>query len=162
MLHLLHALEPMLSDISRCSVVPAFAACSAVAVRGLRSATGEPVIARNFDYLPIVQPLYTLRESRPQSGFRSVDFTIAPFAGAVDGVNERGLCITYDYAYVTDFTGKGTAPISIAIGEALERCSTVKEAVDWIRARPRWGGGILMLADAMGDIASLELSNTRS
>src|SRR5438874_10642465 len=118
LIHLLHALEPMLSDVSRCTVVPAFGACSAVAVRGRRSATGEPVIARNFDYLPVVQPLYTLRESRPHSGFRSIDFTIAPFAGAIDGVNEEGLCITYDYAYVTDFNGKGTAPISVVIAEA--------------------------------------------
>ena len=162
LLYLLHALEPMLCDVSRCAIVPAFAACSAVAVRGRRSATREPVIARNFDYLPLVQPLYTLRESRPRSGFRSLDFTIAPFAGTVDGLNEKGLCITYDYAYVSDFSGRGTAPISIAIAEALQRCATVIEAADWISSSPRWGGGILMLADAGGDIASLELSNTRS
>jgi len=162
LLHLLHALEPMLSDVSRCTVVPAFGACSAVAVRGQRSLTGEPVIARNFDYLPLVRPLYTLRESRPRHGFRTIDFTMAPFAGSVDGVNERGLCITYNYAYVTDFSGRGTAPISMSIAEALHRCATVTEAVAWISSRPRWGGGILMLADASGDIASLELSNTRS
>jgi hypothetical protein len=161
-LHLIHALEPMLSDVSRCSVVPAFGACSAVAIRGRRSATGEPMIARNFDYLPVVQPLYTLRESRPATGMRSLDFTIAPFAGTVDGVNEKGLCITYDYAYSKDFSGTGTAPISVAISEALQRCATVAEAADWIGSRPRWGGGILMLADPTGDIASLELSNTRS
>ena len=141
----------MLSDVSRCTVVPAFGACSAVAVRGRRSATGEPVIARNFDYLPVVQPLYTLRESRPHSGLRSIDFTIAPFAGAIDGVNEEGLCITYDYAYVTDFNGKGTAPISVIIAEALQRCATVADAAAWISSRPRWGGGLLMLADAGGE-----------
>ena len=162
LLHLLHAMEPMLSDVSRCTVVPAFAACSAVAIRGRRSATNEPIIARNFDYLPVVQPLYTLRETRPSSGYRSLDFTIAPFAGAVDGVNEKGLCITFNYAYVNDFSGTGTAPISIAIAEALERCATAAEAAKWIRSRPRWGAGILMLADADGDIISLELSNTRS
>src|SRR5438034_1576518 len=147
LLYLLHALEPMLCDVSRCAIVPAFAACSAVAVRGRRSATREPVIARNFDYLPLVQPLYTLRESRPRSGFRSLDFTIAPSAGTVDGLNEKGLCITYDYAYVSDFSGRGTAPISIVIAEALQRCATVIEAADWISSRPRWGGGILMLLD---------------
>src|SRR5438093_7240182 len=43
-LHLLHALEPMLSDVHGCSVVPDFAGCSAVAVRGRRSAMHEPVI----------------------------------------------------------------------------------------------------------------------
>jgi len=162
MLHLIHALEPMLADIRRCTVVPAFGACSAVAVRGRRSATGEPMIARNFDYLPVVQPLYTMRESRPRTGFRSLDFTIAPFAGAVDGMNEKGLCITYDYAYTADFSGTGTAPISVLISEALQRCATVAEAAEWISSRPRWGGGLLMLADPSGDIASLELSNTRS
>jgi len=162
LLHLVHALEPMLSDVSNCSIVPAFGACSAVAVRRSRSATNEPMIARNFDYIPLVQPLYTLRESRPAAGFRSLDFTMAPFAGAVDGVNEKGLCITYDYAFVNDFSGKGNAPVSFAISEALQRCTTVEETAAWIGSRPRWGGGILMLADAGGDIASLELSNTRS
>jgi hypothetical protein len=93
---------------------------------------------------------------------RSLDFTLAPYVGAVDGLNEKGLCITYDYAYATDSPGTGTAPISVAIAEALERCSTVAEAVNWICSRPRWGGGILMLADAEGDLASLELSSTRS
>jgi hypothetical protein len=162
LLQLLHALEPMLSDVTRCANPPALGGCSAVAVRGRRSATGKPVIARNFDYLPLVQPLYTLRDSRPKSGLRSLDFTLAPYVGAVDGLNEKGLCITYDYAYATDSPGTGTAPISVAIAEALERCSTVAEAVNWICSRPRWGGGILMLADAEGDLASLELSSTRS
>jgi hypothetical protein len=152
----------MLSDVNRCATVTTLGGCSAVAVRGSRSVTGEPMIARNFDYLPLVQPIYTLRESRPQSGFRSLDFTAAPFAGAIDGVNEKGLCITYDYAYVTDFCRTGTAPISMSIAEALERCSTVSEAAEWIMSRPRWGGAILMLADATGDIASLELSNTQA
>src|SRR5262249_52977368 len=65
-------------------------------------------------------------------------------------------------AYARDFGGIGTAPISIAVSEALQRCATVAEAAEWISSRPRWGGGILMMADADGDIASLELSNTRS
>ncbi len=91
-----------------------------------------------------------------------MQFTVAPLAGAVDGMNERGLCITYNYAYTTDRSTAPGAPISMVIGEALERCGTVSEAADWIAERPRWGGGLLMLADADGDIASLELSRTRS
>jgi len=162
-LFLLHAMEPMLSDVRNKAVAsPALGACSAVAIRGKRSTTSEPIIARNFDYLPLVQPMCAVRESRPVSRFRSLDFTIAPFAGAFDGVNERGLCITFDYAYVRDFSNSGTAPISIVIAETLERCSTVDEAVAWIRSRPRWGGALLMLADDGGDIASMELSNTRT
>ena len=159
--YLINAIEPFMSSVRDRSVVPSVAACSAIAVRGRRSATGEPIITRNFDYLPFVQPYFTLRENRPSGRFRSLDFTVATMAGTVDGINERGLCITCNYAYTAD-VGQPTAPVSTVITEALEHCGTVAEAAAWIARRPRWGGGILMLADATGDIASLELSNTRS
>lgn len=160
-LYLLNVLESLLSTVEGRYVRPGLGACSAVAVRGRRSATGEPVIARNFDYLPLVQPFYVLRDSRPRPGLRSLDFTIAPLAGAVDGMNERGLTITYNYAFTIDQRTAFT-PVTMAIAEALGRSSTVSEAADLITARARWGGAILMLADAAGDIASLELSNSRS
>ena len=146
----------------RCTVMPPLAACSAVAVRGSRSATGGPLFARNFDYLPLVQPMYTLRESRPTGRFRSLDFTMAPLAGAVDGLNERGLCITYDYGFAIDDAQGSGPPISASISAALAQTATVSEAAGSIMSRPRWGGGLLMLADAEGDIASLEVSTTRS
>ena len=116
----------------------------------------------NFDYLPIVQPFYSLRESRPTGGMRSLEFITAPMAGTIDGVNEAGLCITYNYAFTIDRPDRPAGMISMVISEALARCRTVSEAADWITSRPRWGGGLLMLADPSGDIASLELSSTRS
>ena len=162
LLMLCNVLEPLLASVRGRYVTPPLGGCSAVAVRGKRSASGEPIIARNFDYLPLLQPLYSLRATRPTGGFRSLDFTPAPLAGAIDGINEHGLCITYDYAFVVDEPPAPAVPISMAISLALERCRTVAEAADLIAARPRWGGGLLMLADATGDIASLELSNTRA
>ena len=157
---LFNAMEPLLSSIGGCTACPS--ACSAVAVRGRRSKTGEPILVRNFDYLPLVQPFYTLRDSRPADLLRSLEFTTAPLAGAVDGMNHKGLCITYDYAFTADASDVPAAPISMLISEALERCETVAEAAAWIGGRPRCGGGLLMLADTTGDIASLELSQTRS
>jgi hypothetical protein len=160
-LYLLNALEPMMSSVRDCTVTPPLGGCSAVAVRGRRSATGEPMVAHNFDYLPLVQPFYLLRESRPSGQLRSLDFTLAPLCGAVDGINQRGLCITYNYAYAVD-NETPSGSISMAVSEALQRCSTVAQAADWIQSRPRWGAGVLMLADADGDIASLELSASRT
>lgn len=159
--YLLNVLEPLMANTAGKTVFPPPGACSAVAVRGRRSSTAEPMVARNFDYLPLVQPFYALRESRPRGGYRSIDFTLAPLCGAVDGMNEHGLCVSYDYAYVRDQPSySGT--ISMAITTTLERCRTVTEAATLLDTLPRWGGGILMLADADGDIASMELSNTRS
>jgi len=158
---LLNAAETLLSSVRDVTAVPPVIACSAIAVRGSRSATGEPIIAHNFDYLPIVQPFYILRESRPSGSLRSLDFTVAPLCGAMDGMNERGLCLALNYAFPVD-SGPPGLPNSMVIAETLGRCGTVAEAVDWIVSRPRWGGGLVMLADADGDLAAVELSNTRS
>lgn len=156
---LFNALEPLLSSVGDCTVSPG--ACSALSVRGRRSANGCPMIARNFDYLKLVQPFYIIRDVQPESGYRSLEFTTAPLAGAVDGINEAGLCITYDYAFTTDRPASFAPPISMIIAEALRYCSTVTEAEAYFRSRSRWGGGILMVADPSGDIASFELSNTQ-
>jgi hypothetical protein len=157
---LFNALEPLLASVEGCITIGH--GCCAIAIRGSRSATGEPVIARNFDYLLLAQPYHVVRESRPARGLRSLEFTMAPLAGVVDGLNEAGLCIVYDYAFALD-KPPGLAPtISMIISGALERCRTVAEAAEYIAGRPRWGAALLMMADTSGDIASLELSNTRS
>lgn len=157
---LFNAMEPLLASVGGCTACPG--ACSAVALRGRRTRTGEPIIARNFDYISLAQPYYTIRRSHPKGRMQSIEFTSAPLTGAIDGMNEAGLCITYDYAFTMDTPEKFSGPISMLVCEALEQCSTVSEAAAWMAAQPRWGGAILMLADATGDIASLELSSTRS
>jgi hypothetical protein len=160
-LALLNALEPVLSALADITEVGPLAGCTAVAVRGCRSATGEPLIIRNFDYLPLAQPFYVMRASHPLNGRTALEFTAAPLAGTVDGVNESGLCITFNYAFAAD-SPSPAPPISVRISEALSTCATVAEAAEQLVSRPRWGAGLLMLADASGDIAALELSNTRS
>jgi predicted choloylglycine hydrolase len=119
------------------------------------------VIARNFDYLELVQPYHIVRENRPAEGLRSFEFTVAPLAGAMDGVNEAGLCIVYDYAFTLDQPAEPAPSISMLVSGALQRCLTVAEAADYLATRSRWGGALLMMADGTGDIASLEISSTR-
>jgi hypothetical protein len=158
---LMNAMEALLSTVQGRTVPAAGPGCSAVAVRGRRSRNGEPVVVRNFDYPPITQPYQTMRVSQPQNGLRSLEFLVAPQAGVVDGMNEAGLCITLNYAFMTD--ASTPAPlITMAIADALAQCTTTAQAIERITRRARWGAGMLMLADTSGDIASLELSNTRS
>ena len=128
-LYLFIGLEAPMAFVDGRITIPALAAaCSAVAIRGRRSADGQPIIARNFDYLPIVQPFYSLRESQPVGGMRSLEFITAPMAGTIDGVNEAGLCITYNYAFTLDRPNQPAGMISMVISEALARCRTVAEA----------------------------------
>jgi len=158
---LLNVMEAVLSDLRPSTVVPVAAGCSAMAVTSDASASGEPMVAHNFDYLPQVQPFYCLRESRPDGKLRSLEFTLAPLCGVVDGINEAGLCITNNYAYATD-ANRPAPTMSMLVSDTLAQSTTVDEAVDRIAGTARTGGGILMLADAEGQIVSLELSSTRS
>lgn len=158
---LMNAMEAFIGSVRGRTVIPPPGACTSLAVRGACSSTGDPVIARNFDYPPLFQPFYVLRENRPRGGFRSLDFAVAPQAGTVDGVNEHGLAITLDYAFVTD-SGAPNPLVTMLIADALASCATVTEAARRLTASPRWGAGLRMLADAAGDLAAVELSNTRS
>ena len=157
---LFNAIESLLSSVQGQTVTPGLCACSTLGGRGQRTLGGEPMIARNFDYLRLVQPFYLMRESRPDGGYRALEFTTAPMVGTVDGLNEHGLAITFNYAFVND-TPQSSLPISMSITHALATCRTAEEAATYIAGRPRWGAGILMLADSDGDLVSLELSNTR-
>lgn len=160
-LALFQAMEPILAAVDRNSSQAVSPACSAIAVGKNRSANGEPLIVRNFDYLPLVQPFYVLKRNEPTDGFRSLVFTVAPLLGAIDGVNECGLCITYNYAYAID-SAIPAPTISMRIADALNRFRTATEAAAWISRNSRWGAGLLMLADEGGDILALELSHTCS
>jgi hypothetical protein len=158
---LMNALEAFLSSAEGKTVPTLPGACSAVAVRGSHSENGEPMVAKNMDYLPLAQPFYILRECRPRNGWRSLEFTLASQVGAVDGVIEKGLCITLNYAFAT--AAATPAPlITMAIAEALAKCASVDAAAECIARQPRWGAGMVMLADESGALAALELTNTRT
>ncbi|MEZ6067160.1 MAG: C45 family peptidase [Planctomycetaceae bacterium] len=155
---LLNALEPVLSDLTNSVTHGLNAGCSAIAVGADRTTARGPVVAHNFDYLPIIQPFYVLRDERPAEGLRSLVFSVAPLAGVVDGINEAGLAVSYNYAYATD-GGEPAVPLSMRLQEMLARCRNVGAAVAFLTSQPRWGGGLLMLADAEGAIVSLELTH---
>jgi len=138
---------------------PPLASCSAVAVGAARG-RGGPLLHHNFDYPEFVLPYLLPRESRPEHGYRSLELTAGALSGAIDGINERGLAITYCYAFATDAAAEAV-PLTTAISAALERCATTAEAADFLLHHARGGGGLLQLADAGGDVAALELSATR-
>lgn len=155
-----NSLEAVLSDLSSVTSVPLDAACSALAVTRSASHNGEPILAHNFDYLPLLQPHYLLRRSAPTAGLRSVELSVSVAPGAVSGINEAGLSTTCNYAHATDKSAPAPT-ITMLIAEALAAFQTVDEAVEFFQQTPRTGGGLLMLGDPSGDIASLEISNSQ-
>jgi hypothetical protein len=146
----LEAVEPM-------DVDPAFAACTALAVTGTRSKSRQPILAHNFDLVESAGPLLSLRDCTVGGQYRYLGFSLAPMAGIIDGLNEHGLAISYNYAPTVDLQ-LGNPPVSFAIEHLLGHCKTVEEAIELASQLPRSGGALLMLADASGAIASLEIS----
>ncbi|MAI73206.1 MAG: hypothetical protein CMM01_20185 [Rhodopirellula sp.] len=136
------------------------AGCSAIAVTGPASKDGEARVMHNFDHVPVVQQFFVVRRSNPVGKLKSVEFTLSPLLGTVDGVNEAGLGVTCNYAYVTDRLSAAPT-ITMLIAHVLAEARTVSEAIELIAGQPRAGGGLLMLADAAGDVTSLEVSNRR-
>lgn len=154
-LYLFHAMES--ASTGAYDVLPNLAACTAVAVDGTRTADRHSLLAHNFDLVPATAPLLSLRRSSGSGPLRSIGLSLAPMAGIIDGINEHGLSITYNYAPTTDCDETGP-PVSLAIDDALGHCSTVTQAIERITSYSRGGGALLMLADARGEIAALELS----
>lgn len=159
-LALCSALEAVLSDLEPTTFVAVDAGCTAFAATGSATVDGSPILAHNFDYLPVTQPFYFIRRSEPAGGLRSVELAVAPLAGAVTGINEAGLSFVCNYAYAID-KGPPAPTITMLIAEALARFESVDDAVTFFNLTPRTGGGLLMLGDAGGAIASIEISSTR-
>ncbi|NPV59068.1 MAG: hypothetical protein HPY75_05330 [Actinobacteria bacterium] len=136
-------------------------ACTAAGVDPERSALGEPMLIKNFDYPEFFRPYYVTRLCSSPSVASTLCVTVAPLAGCHDGMNEHGLCISYNYGHGTDLP-KVNVPVSLLVQEALERCSSTREAVDFLCEGKRSGGAILMVADATGDMATVELSSNFS
>lgn len=132
-------------------------ACTGIVVSEEISNRGEPILVKNLDFPLYLRPYYVTRLSRPKELFPNLVLTLAPWPGCFDGLNSEGLCISYNQAYATDMP-KANLPVSVLVQEALERCSTVREAVEFISGKPRGSGAQLLLVDSTGDMAALELS----
>ncbi|WP_437224199.1 C45 family autoproteolytic acyltransferase/hydolase [Planctomicrobium sp. SH661] len=144
------------TDRSGMSAPPA-GGCTAIALGPGRVKEKEPVILHNLDQVEQAASCLTIRRSRAEGELSSICLTLSPLCGVVDGINEAGLSISYNYAAAVETAAHGT-PLSLAISDALASCRSVPQAIQRIVQHPRNHGAMLMLGDASGCLARLELS----
>ncbi|MBW1685222.1 MAG: hypothetical protein JRS35_09175 [Deltaproteobacteria bacterium] len=100
---------------------------------------------------------WVTRRSRPEGLFASVEVTYPCLTAALAGVNERGLAVaavgTRDAA-----TERCAAPASLLAQDCLERFEATPAALEWCLGRPGGGRGTVWLADARGELASVEFA----
>jgi isopenicillin-N N-acyltransferase like protein len=130
--------------------------CSAVA---LVAADGV-LLAKNRDNPPALRPLQSLvRQADPAWGGREIlcvgSFGSSPSASS--GINSDGFCMADTAVRTVDI---GVGALRYYVMEALLiRCADVAQALALLRTLPHLGGGTLVLGDARGTVAAVELGH---
>ncbi len=100
------------------------------------------------------ETLAILRESAPDTDYRSLELValaqIAPFVG----VNEHGLAVG---VVLLGAGGECAAPASLLAQDCLQRFDRVEKALEWLESRPAGGSARFALADATGVAAVFEI-----
>jgi hypothetical protein len=134
--------------------------CSALVLKSGMFESGEPVLAKNFDFMPFLKDFQILRASHPEQGFSSIELTVTSLVGCHDGMNQAGLTILYNYAYTRDKKLSGL-PVSMLVQALLQTCENVEHVIDQLKILPRINAGILVLGDAGNRFAVVEMSKTQ-
>jgi hypothetical protein len=138
--------------------------CSTLFVAPDRSATGQPLMGRNFDFptLGILQKYSLVIVARPDGkhAFASVGFP--GLVGVVSGMNDAGLSIaTLDVTAAGDgsppFDLSGT-PLILTFRRILEECTTVADAETLLKSVKRTTLMNLAVCDTGGTGVVFELT----
>ncbi len=130
--------------------------CTTWAVAGSATADGEPLLVKNRDYRPEHLPLQVLVTATPTVGYRYIYGSGAGSPGVFNsGMNEKGLAIADTHVCSKD-VGPGLPDYSLMM-HILEEHDTVRSTLDYLSSVPRMGRNNLVLADAGGDLAVVEL-----
>jgi isopenicillin-N N-acyltransferase-like protein len=130
--------------------------CTTWAAVGSATADGKPLLAKNRDYRSEHLPLQVLVTATPAVGYRYIYGSSAGSPGVFQsGMNERGLAVADTHVCSTDI-GPGLPDYSLMM-HILEEHDTVRSALDYLSSVPRMGRNNLVLADAGGDLAVVEL-----
>ena len=136
-------------------------ACTAVGFQREATECGEVVMVKNMDFYNDYAFMLTARKTVPDNGYSVFGNTAASYPGMVDGMNEHGLSVIYNFASTTEKPTCYT-PLSLAIQETLQSCETTEEAVRHITQAKRGADALLMIGDAEGTLRTVEISSTES
>jgi len=97
-----------------------------------------------------------LRRSEPEGRYRTLEVTLPALTHPLLGVNEAGLAIACQAGTIRP--GSCAAPAALLARDCLERFTRVESALAWCRERPAAPRAGLLLADAAGQIAAIEIA----
>jgi hypothetical protein len=101
-------------------------------------------------------PLF-LRRSQPENGYRSLEIAIPWRVPALAGVNEHGLAAAASELSSSASLSTCAAASALLVQDCLQRFDSADKAIEWCERRPAWGSASVLLADADGILARVDL-----
>ncbi|MGI8393081.1 C45 family autoproteolytic acyltransferase/hydolase [Leucobacter sp. W1038] len=136
--------------------MPLLGECSAMALEGDRTSTGQPLVAQNWDWLEALGPGVILLEVEREDGPNYVTLVEAGLLAKMS-MNAHGVAMGITtLASTRDGTPTGL-PFHVLI-RMLTDAPHVSAAVEMLASVPRATGGNFMLATATGAVLNIETS----
>ncbi len=127
--------------------------CTAVAIAGTHTASGETLFGRNFDWYAVAGKHTALCNTLPEGGLSSIGCNDL-LGGRVGGVNAAGVAVAI--AAVEGGRDKPGVIFTVAARAVLDRCRSTAEAVDLLQSIRHVRTINFLVADASGDITAVE------
>ena len=141
---------------SRLGAPADFGECTAIAVAPPRSASGETLLAQNWDWLGAQRDALVVLRVRGADGARGLTLTEAGMLAKI-GCNDLGFGVCLNILRSEDDGAAPGVPVHVLL-RALLDCGSVRDAIA-LAGRCRVGASSNVLcADAAGEAAALELS----
>lgn len=104
--------------------------CTSFGVWNEKSADGELLIARNFDFFSGDEFAKNkiIQFTNPKQGYKFATITWAGFIGAASGMNEKGITVTINAAK-SEIPTDAATPIALLAREILQYAKNIKEAI---------------------------------
>lgn len=153
-----YAVASYLEDNLLSSGTQTIEGCSTWAASNGATGDGEPILVKNRDYYLEHFPLQIVTKVKPEKGYRYVCVGSAGSPGVFgSGMNETGLCVADTRVRCLD-NGPGLPCYSLMM-HILEEYREVTSALDYLKEVNRMGGSNIIIADAKGDLAVLEVGH---
>jgi hypothetical protein len=134
-------------------------ACSTVTLPAAASPDGVARFGRNLDFpsFDVADKASVVLVYRPEGRFAFASIAWPGMVGVLSGMNEHGLTLA-NMEVKRGARVPSAMPYTLLYRSVLERCKTVDEAVEFLRDTARQSANNLMLMDASGSRAVVELT----